>query len=515
MLYLRIMRGPDRQEYLTVPDRDLPFTIGRDRENKLCIENSAVSRFHAVLLAEGNEHYIKDLKSTNGTFLRGKKIKKTRIHPGDKITIADVEIIVGGYPWPLEDRKAPLDLTVTIDKPIATGATLAIGNADEGTTFGASLESSEGTGDVSRSYAALQVLYRADQVLRDIEDFRLLLENFMDLITEVIPSTRGYIFLIDRETGMPIPYVRRAPDETSGDTEIAVSRTILKTAVDRKESIISNDALVDERFIHSRSLVDRRVRSAMCAPLVNRGKVLGIIYLDSVDKANLYTKDDLSLLSAMALKAGIALDNAQLYDDMRSQFFNTVETLVRAIQARDHYTSGHSARVSRYALLIAERLGLSTKEKHHLYLTSMLHDIGKIGLPDKLLNRPGKLTEEEIRTVRDHVKVGASMLKALGEMHPIVPLILHHHEAYDGSGYPDGLEGDQIPLISRIVAVADTFDAMTSDRPYRKARSRAEAIAELKRCAGKNFDPKVVNVLLEILGEMTTAEIEAQPQMTT
>jgi putative nucleotidyltransferase with HDIG domain len=250
---------------------------------------------------------------------------------------------------------------------------------------------------------------------------------------------------------------------------------------------------------------------SICAPLLNRNKVLGIIYLDSTDQSNLFTKDDLSLLSAMALKAGIALDNARLYDDMRNLFFNTVETLVRAIQARDQYTSGHSSRVSRYCQLIAEKLNLSTQDRHHLYLTSMLHDIGKIGIPDSLLNRPGKLTEEEMLKVREHVILGASMLKALGQMHPIVPLIRHHHEAYDGSGYPDGLKGDQIPLISRIVAVADTFDAMTSDRPYRKARSRSEAIEELKRCAGAMLDPIIVRAFVQCLDEQSTVEINSQP----
>ena len=142
----------------------------------------------------------------------------------------------------------------------------------------------------------------------------------------------------------------------------------------------------------------------------------------------------------------------------------------------------------------------------------MLHDIGKIGMPDELLNKPGELTDDEMKKVREHPSVGAAMLKALGQMHPVVPLIKHHHEAYDGSGYPDGLKGEQIPLISRIVAVADTWDAMTSDRPYRKARSRSQAIEELKRCAGYHFDPKVVDIFLEILDEHSTREIEPKPE---
>jgi HD-GYP domain-containing protein (c-di-GMP phosphodiesterase class II) len=133
---------------------------------------------------------------------------------------------------------------------------------------------------------------------------------------------------------------------------------------------------------------------------------------------------------------------------------------------------------------------LSTKEKHELYLAAMLHDIGKIGVPDDLLNRPGQLTKEEMERVQNHVVVGASMIEMLGEMHPIVPLIRHHHECYDGSGYPDGLKGEQIPLISRIIAVADMYDAMTSDRPYRSAAPQF-AVDEILSASGIKIDPRV------------------------
>jgi putative nucleotidyltransferase with HDIG domain len=296
--------------------------------------------------------------------------------------------------------------------------------------------------------------------------------------------------------------VRRPKKLPEEDTEIVVSQTILQTAVEKKEAILSNDALLDERFVHSKSVASFKVRSAICAPLVSRGKVQGIIYVDSTSRSHLFSQEDLSLLSAMAIKASITVENARLYDDLRSLFYNTVETLIRALQARDPYTSGHSTRVSRYCLLIADKLGLSTKEKHSTYLAAMLHDIGKIGVPDALLQHPGKLTTEEMDVVQEHPQLGASMVQMLGEMHPIVPLILHHHEAYDGSGYPKGLKDEQIPLISRIIAVADTYDAMTSDRPYRERRKKPEAIHELKKCSGTKLDPKIVSVFLEVLEEI-------------
>jgi len=161
--------------------------------------------------------------------------------------------------------------------------------------------------------------------------------------------------------------------------------------------------------------------------------------------------------------------------------------------------------VSRYALLIAEKLGLSTKERHQLYLAAMLHDIGKIGVPDELLHRPGNLSDEEMERVRNHVQLGASMIEMLGEMHPIVPLIRHHHESWDGTGYPDGMKGEEIPLISRIISVADMYDAMTSDRPYRKRRSHEQAVAEIIRTSGTKVDPRVAETFLQVLKEIAPA----------
>jgi putative nucleotidyltransferase with HDIG domain len=238
--------------------------------------------------------------------------------------------------------------------------------------------------------------------------------------------------------------------------------------------------------------------------------VNGLVYVDS-HKANAFVRRDLALFSALALKVGTAVDNARLYDDLRSMFYNTVETLVRTIQAKDQYTAGHSTRVSRYALMIADKLGMTTKLKHELYLASMLHDIGKIGVPDDLLNRPGKLSEAEMERVRSHVQVGASMIEMLGEMHAIVPLIRHHHECWDGSGYPDGLKGEQIPLVSRIIAVADMYDAMTSDRPYRKRRDHQFAVQEILNASGVQIDPKVADAFLAVLKDIVpaTAAVES------
>ncbi|HEX5131001.1 MAG TPA: HD domain-containing phosphohydrolase [Candidatus Krumholzibacteria bacterium] len=505
MLHLRIISGTAKGRTISLTAANVPLTIGRDPENSLVLDHTAISRFHCRITSEGGQFFIRDLGSTNGTYLNGRRIEHEPLSPGDEVIVAAIGIVVEAEHSSIHDAQAPLNITVSIDaKPRKSTVTLSNPAESSGTR-----DFIKGLGaDSGSAQHALQTLYNADAAFRNIEDLQSLLDNLLGIIMESVPASRGFIFMIQRDTGALVPYARRPVDLGGDDAEIVVSQTILQTAVRQKTSIISSDALVDERFIHSRSIAGTDVRSAMCAPLVNRNAVLGIVYVDS-HKANCFTRRDLALFSALALKVAIAVDNARLYDDLRGLFYNTVETLVRTIQAKDQYTAGHSTRVSRYSLMIAERLGLTTKEKHQLYLAAMLHDIGKIGVPDDLLNRPGKLSEEEMERVRSHVQVGASMIEMLGEMHPIVPLIRHHHECYDGSGYPDGLKGEQIPLISRIIAVADMYDAMTSDRPYRKRRTHQMAVDEILAVSGKTIDPRVANTFLEVLKDLVPTDAKA------
>lgn len=513
MLHVRVVSGASKGRVVPLQPANLPLTIGRDPENVIVLEHTAISRFHCRITCEKDQYFIQDLGSTNGTYLNGRGITRERLSPGDELIIANSAIVVEASHSTIADSRPSLNVTVSIDaQPRKSSVTLSKSAEESGTK-----EILEGLGNDPRAaQKVLQILYKADTAFKNIEDLQILLDNLLALVMESVPASRGFVFLIQRDNGTLVPYARRPISlgaDGADDGEIVVSQTIIQTAVRQKTSIISSDALVDERFIHSRSVAALDVRSAMCAPLVSRNGVLGILYVDS-HKANSFVRRDLALFSALALKVAIAVDNARLYDDLRSLFYNTVETLVRTIQAKDQYTAGHSTRVSRYSLMIADKLGLSTKEKHQLYLAAMLHDIGKIGVPDDLLNRPGKLSEAEMERVRSHVQVGASMIEMLGEMHSIVPLIRHHHECYDGTGYPDGLKGDQIPLVSRIIAVADMYDAMTSDRPYRKRRSHQHAVDEILAASGVQIDPKVAEAFLDVLKEIVP-HTQSAPQAPT
>jgi HD-GYP domain-containing protein (c-di-GMP phosphodiesterase class II) len=219
-----------------------------------------------------------------------------------------------------------------------------------------------------------------------------------------------------------------------------------------------------------------------------------------------FTSQELFIAVETALKKNRPMrerENSRLFEAMEMIHHDTVKALAQAIGVKDHYTGGHCDRMAEYALAVAGRFNLSALEKKVLAYAAALHDIGKIGIPETILNKTGKLTPEEYAIMKTHPEKGAMIVRGVDFLAPVIPLIYYHQECYDGRGYPAGLAGEEIPLGSRIVAVLDAFDAMTSDRPYRKALPIERAIAEIRRYSNQQFDPLVVDAFLEILKEQS------------
>ncbi len=193
---------------------------------------------------------------------------------------------------------------------------------------------------------------------------------------------------------------------------------------------------------------------------------------------------------------------------IQQAYLETIRMLAAAVEARDPYTGGHINRVTRFCLAIARRLGWHGEQLSHVEMGAILHDIGKINVDDAILRKPARLTPEEFERMRRHPDIGSQILRGISFLEPVIPYVRHHHERFDGTGYPDRLAGEEIPIGGRLVAVADAFDAMTSERPYHKAQPPAEAIAELQAMAGRQFDPEIVRVFVEAYnaGEITIEE---------
>ena len=247
-------------------------------------------------------------------------------------------------------------------------------------------------------------------------------------------------------------------------------------------------------------LARRGSESFLVLPIFLKEKLAGVIALGYVDPPA-HSHEDLVQARQLADQVAVALSNARLIEELDKLNWGTLIALARAIDAKSPWTAGHSERVTELALKIGRVMGLPTKELDILHRGGLLHDIGKIGIPAMILDKPGRLTEEEVLLMREHPRKGARILEPIAAYSEVVPIVLQHHEWFDGNGYPTRLAGEEISLGGRIFAVADVFDALSSDRPYRAGLGRAEAIERIKQGTGRQFDPKVVEAFLEVMAQ--------------
>ncbi len=241
------------------------------------------------------------------------------------------------------------------------------------------------------------------------------------------------------------------------------------------------------------------VKDALSVPLIANEKVIGVFNANNKRDAK-FDRHDLRFFTTLAGQIAAAIANASLVDNIREAYFTTIKVLAAAIDAKDKYTHGHSERVAKYTITIARRMGLPAEDLTRIEAAAYLHDIGKIGVPDIILNKNGPLTDDEFAMIKQHPGQAAEILGHINfPWGDVVPGVRGHHEQFDGSGYPDGLAGGDIPLDARIIAVADAFDAMTSDRPYRKGMERTKAITQLVKGRQRQFDGDVVDAFIPAL----------------
>jgi putative nucleotidyltransferase with HDIG domain len=261
-------------------------------------------------------------------------------------------------------------------------------------------------------------------------------------------------------------------------------------------------------WIHNPDRADGQVRSFMAAPLRIRGAPIGVITAFSTQSSARFTEGQRKGLAIFGGRAADAIENARMYENLQTTFTQTMEGFARALEAKDPYTHGHSDRVATYAKLVCEAMGMPPMEIDRISHGGLMHDIGKIGIRNSDLNKPQKLTPEEYVMFKSHPVQGRRIIEPIAFLKHLVPCVYHHHEAWDGSGYPEGLEGEGIPVEARILAVADSYDAMTSNRPYRKALPHEIAVAEFNRCSGRQFDPIAVEAFLDVIERYRQERIE-------
>jgi HD-GYP domain-containing protein (c-di-GMP phosphodiesterase class II) len=289
-----------------------------------------------------------------------------------------------------------------------------------------------------------------------------------------------------------------AVDETNHQQLEAVDEYAAAWVKRRGEGILLED-IEKIPAQESQLLTSSGLGSLAVLPIKRKSDMIGVMVVNNRAGHRKFTEQDFQFLTTLVNQASIAIENAQLYEELQSHFADTIRALVTAMEAKDAYTYGHSDRVTQYSMMIGNHLGLEQPDVRELEYTAMLHDIGKIGIAEEILRKPGKLNPHEWSVVKKHTVLGSTIIRPIKFLNRGEESVRHHHEWFNGSGYPDGLRGEDIPLFSRIIAVADAFDAMISERPYRSCLTEQAAIGELKRCAGEQFDPTVVATFLRAL----------------
>ncbi len=259
---------------------------------------------------------------------------------------------------------------------------------------------------------------------------------------------------------------------------------------------VSEPVVTTEKLSYNR---ENLLQTTICSPIYIRRTLHGVINLVILDRFRRVHQGQMDVLTILTNAAGSAIANQRLYQNVQSSYWSAIRALANAIEARDGCTAGHTDRVIRLAEPMARALGWPEAKIHALRLGCTLHDIGKIGVPDSILNKPDRLNDEELVQMQRHPLVGERIIKDIDLFKPALPYILSHHERYDGHGYPKGLAAEQIPVEGRLLAVVDTFDAIISDRPYRKGASLTVAVRELEINRGKQFDPSMVDLFLRLL----------------
>jgi putative nucleotidyltransferase with HDIG domain len=246
----------------------------------------------------------------------------------------------------------------------------------------------------------------------------------------------------------------------------------------------------------------------LCLPIRIREETFGVMMVADKKDGTSFRGDDIFLLRFLLDKAGLSIENIALYESMVSNLHSTLGALVNAMEAKDPYTRQHSRRVTNLSVLTAQTMGLQISDIESLRFAAYLHDIGKIGVKDSVLLKSSHLDPAEYELIKQHPVIGETIIQAMDLSDQERAIIRHHHERWDGRGYPDGLMGERIPLLARLVAISDAFDAMTTDRPYRLAKTQAAAVQELMRCSDSQFDREVVRAFVEMLARYQPSVLE-------
>jgi putative nucleotidyltransferase with HDIG domain len=481
--YIRL-KGISEDVKGKVWEADSVLRAGRLGSLEIVLDDTSVSRRHAELRFQTPSGWVvRDLESTNGTYINAVRIggaEKT-VKPKDVIQFGKVALLVeateNGSPAGIEPQMFD---QIMVESCMNSSWEDALEDLvfDKNRTV--------------RPGETLIALLRAGHNLVHIENEKDLLDSILNDAVQVLDAQRGAIVLAE---GPDEKLTLKAVATGVGDTATGrfhYSQKLARRVFDQAESIKCCSVNDDPELAAAQSIADGQMASVLCVLLRTPRRKLGVLHLDRSFFQKPFTDEDLQLADALAAHVSAGIECSQLLEKQKRLFLNTISTLAQLVEQRDEYTGGHIYRVTKYALMLGKQLNLSAADMNLLEIGTPLHDIGKIGVPEHILKKPGRLTDDEFEEMKKHTTKGAAIVSNIPDLHPIIPIVKSHHERWSGGGYPEGLVGEDIPMLARIVAVVDAFDAMTTVRVYhsdKQPRPPEVGFGEIEKMSGQQFDP--------------------------
>ncbi len=469
---------------------DKPAVLGRSASADVQLLQDKVSRTHCRIAFEKGFYSVEDLESKNGTWVNDRRIERAILFHHDRISVGSTE-----FRFELESGISEDSSIIKVDgdresvfhtevrEPVVAQSPSSI-----------LMEMSMGMPLAEAVERDLAAVYEVINKINAEHHLDRLLESLMDSVMHVTTADRGYLIAAKTMNGVLMPLVSRNKDTVPRHARNTFSRSIISEAYNDRCCLLLTDPT--SQYDISESIVSQQIQSIMCVPMCDTEGALGVIYVDRIQSPEQFSKRDLKVLSAIANQAAVAIRRAQLTQQIESLFRDVMRTVINLVEVKDEYTYGHSERVTAMSLLLAELYELDKVERRTIELAGLLHDVGKLGVEPAILQKPARLTDSEYTTIQQHPAAGARILRDIENAEPIADAVRHHHERWDGKGYPEGIAGEDIPLAARVLGLADAFDSMAADRPYRKALGHPEVVAELKRCSGTQFDPDLIERFL-------------------
>lgn len=463
---------------LRIELKSFPATIGRDPSNAVVLRDAEASRLHIRIKQRGRLFILEDLDSRNGTYINGDRVVNSTLNNGDKILVGSTEMTFVAPDTGIRIASDLEQFDMQLDEGIRGAIDMENPHRHH---FKKAIRLDPGAlaNNMMSNGQAINDIFNYHSNLITIKDLNETCNALLKSIGKIVPNaSRAAFFIWSEPTRQLIPYATKAFRDRPG---FLLSRSAFEDALSRKQGIL----------LSAEVKATQEGRSRVVLPVCHNNDIIGVVHIEIDNPQEQFAMHELETTQALLQRASPIIEAMLLRKELDSWLFGVIDTMMSTIEAKDTYTRGHSERVSSYAMAIADEMKLHKDVKRLLMISALCHDIGKIGIPDAILKKASLLSSEEYAEMKLHPTIGSNIISHLPNAQKIVSGVKYHHEKWDGTGYPEGLAGEDIPFFGRIVALADVFDAMVSGRSYSGFMDQQDAVERLMNEA-ELFDPEVL-----------------------